>query len=198
MNKGSRVYHFLRSFFGPFIVFLYRVKFINKKNIPENGAYILASNHVSSMDPLYIIIGQRRQIFFMTKAELFDNKLLGGFLRYMGCFPVSRGKSDKASIKHFEEILQSKNLMGIFIEGTRSKDGEFLPPKNGVSLIAYNSKTPVVPVCITKKGFFKIVHFGEPLSLDDMGLKTGASKELREATRIIMDNIKSLREQDLN
>lgn len=198
MKKGSRFYRFLRFLFGPLITFLYRVKFINKKNIPEKGAYILASNHVSGMDPIYIIIGQKRQIFFMTKAELFNNKLLGGFLRLMGCFPVARGRSDKSSIKHFEQILQSGNLMGIFIEGTRSKDGEFLQPKNGVSLIAYNSKTPVIPVCITKKGFFKIVHFGQSLSLDDMGLKTGSSKELREATRIIMDNIKSLREQDLN
>ncbi len=198
MTKNSRFYHFLRVLFGPLVTFLCRVKFINKKNIPEKGAYILASNHISGMDPLYMIIGQRRQIFFMAKAELFDNKLLGGFLRSMGCFPIARGRSDISSIKHFEQILQNENLMGIFIEGTRSKDGKFLPPKNGVSLIAYNSKTPVIPVCITKKGFFKIVHFGEPLSLYDMGLKTGASKELREATRIIMDNIKSLREQDIN
>lgn len=197
--KRNHFYFFFRALLIPYFRLRYRLKYIGCENVPAQGAYILASNHRESVDPIYIALGLKRQVLFMAKSELFEKKLVGWFLGRLGAFPVDRGSSAaRGAIKHFEQVLEEGNLMGIFIEGTRSKSDDFLPPKNGVSLIAYDTKTPVIPVCITRKGRERIIHFGAPLSLTDMGFEKGGAKEFRTASRTIMDHIKAFREQDLN
>ena len=195
--KRNHFYFFWRAVSLPFFKLIYRMKYIGRENVPENGAYILASNHRLATDPIMLGMGLKRQVLFMAKEELFKNKFISWFLRKLGAFPVSRGKADTGSIRHFENALENGALMGIFIEGTRSKDGEFLPPKNGCSLIAYDTKTPVIPVCHTKIGSRLYFHYGKPLSLEDMGFDKGGAREFRNASRIIMDHIKAIREEDL-
>lgn len=198
MSKRNHLYMNLRSIIKPFFFLKYRLDIKERENVPDEGAYILASNHRYSVDPILIGLCMKRQVMFMAKAELFQNKFVSWFLKKLGAFPVDRGKNDRGAIKHFEQVLEDGNLMGIFIEGTRSKTEDFLPPKNGVSLIAYDTATPVIPVCITTIGKKRIVHFDKPLSLTDMGFVKGGAKEFRNASRIIMDHIKALREQDTN
>lgn len=198
MYKDSKLYAFLRFIAKPFLIFFLRIRRRNQNNIPKDGAYILACNHISNYDPLILAVSQKRQIKFMAKAELFKNKLFSKFFLSVGAFPVDRGKHDTSSVKHFEEVVKSGNVMGIFIEGTCSKTGEFLQPKNGVSLIAYHTQTPVIPACITKKGFFRTVRFGEPISIEELGIVNGGAKEFRQSTKIIMDEIKKLREIDFS
>lgn len=195
--KRNHFYFFWRGFLKPFMFLKYRMKYIGAENVPSSGAYILASNHRRATDPIMLGMGLKREVLFMAKEELFRNKFIGWFLRKLGAFPVSRGKADTSSIRHFEKALEDGALMGIFIEGTRSKDDNFLPPKNGVSLIAWDTKTPVIPVCHTKIGSRIVFHYGKPLSLEDMGFEKGGAREFRNASRIIMDHIKSLREEDL-
>lgn len=195
--KRNHFYFFWRAVLLPFFKLIYRMKYVGRENVPENGAYILASNHRLATDPIMLGMGLKRQVLFMAKEELFKNKFISWFLRKLGAFPVSRGKADTGSIRHFENALENGALMGIFIEGTRSKDGEFLPPKNGCSLIAWDTKTPVIPVCHTKIGSRTIFHFGKPLSLEDMGFEKGGAREFRNASRVIMDHIKALRAEDL-
>ncbi len=188
----------IKYFVTPIFKVIYRTKYINANNVPKDGAYIFAGNHITSVDPIIMAIGQRkRNIHFMAKAELFQNPVLRWFFLSIGAFPVDRGSSDKGAVRHFEQILADGELMGIFIEGTRSKTGEFLKPKSGAALIAYDTKTPVIPVCQTKIKGRRICHFGEPMSLEDLGFENGGAKEYREASRRIMDAIKALREQDL-
>lgn len=195
--KRNHFYFFWRAVLLPFFKLIYRMKYVGRENVPENGAYILASNHRLATDPIMLGMGLKRQVLFMAKEELFKNKFISWFLRKLGAFPVSRGKADTGSIRHFENALENGALMGIFIEGTRSKDGEFLPPKNGCSLIAWDTKTPVIPVCHTKIGSHTVFHFGKPLSLEDMGFEKGGAREFRNASRVIMDHIKALRAEDL-
>lgn len=190
-------YVVIRSIFKPVFFLKDRIKIEGRENVPEKGAFILASNHIEATDPIHIGLSIRRHIMFMAKAELFQNPIASWFFRNLGAFPVDRGKGDRTAINHFEEVLEQGYLMGIFIEGTRSKTGEFLPPKNGVSLIAYDTKTPVIPVCVTKTKKGKVVHFGEVLSIEELGLLNGKAKEFRTASRMIMEKIKALREQDL-
>lgn len=183
---------------APIFKLIYRTKYINAHNVPKEGAYIFAGNHITSVDPIIMAVGQKhRNIHFMAKAELFRNPLLNWFFRSIGAFPVDRGNSDKGAVKHFEEILAGGELMGIFIEGTRSKTGEFLKPKSGAALIAYDTKTPVIPVCQTKIKGRRVCHFGEPMSLEELGFVNGGAREYREASRRIMEVIKALREQDM-
>ncbi|MBQ3266232.1 MAG: 1-acyl-sn-glycerol-3-phosphate acyltransferase [Ruminococcus sp.] len=194
--KRNHFYFFWRAILLPFFKLKYRMKYIGRENVPADGAYILASNHRLATDPIMLGMGLKRQVLFMAKEELFKNQFISWFLRKLGAFPVSRGKADTGSIRHFEKALEDGALMGIFIEGTRSKDGEFLPPKNGVSLIAWDTKTPVIPVCHTKLGSRIVFHFGKPLSLEEMGFEKGGAREFRNASRTIMDHIKALREED--
>ena len=66
--------------------------------LPEKGRYIICSNHISNMDPIFLIISQRREIYFMAKSELFKNKIFSKFLSKMGAFPVQRKKGDTKAI----------------------------------------------------------------------------------------------------
>lgn len=199
MNFKPRFYAFLRFILTPILKLIFNAKHINPHKLPRKGAYIIAANHISAIDPIIVAIGQKhRAVHFMAKAELFKNKFLSWFFHSIGCFPVERGKKDVSSVKHFEKVVEDGEVMGIFIEGTRSKTGEFLKPKNGASLIAYHTKTPVIPVCITKIGRKRVCHFGEPLSLEELGFEKGGAREYREASRIIMEKIAKLREQDLS
>lgn len=194
--KRNHFYFFWRAVLLPFFKLKYRMKYIGVENVPTEGAYILASNHTRATDPILLGMGLKRQVLFMAKEELFKNKFISWFLRKLGAFPVSRGKADTGSIRHFEKALEDGSLMGIFIEGTRSKDGEFLPPKNGVSLLSWDTKTSVIPVCHTQIGKRVWFHYGKPLSLSDMGFEKGGAREFRNASRVIMDHIKALREED--
>ena len=198
-TKRNHFYFFWRALIRPFFMLIFHLKFKDVENVPATGAYILASNHLEAVDPIFIGEALKRQVFFMAKQELFEKKFVAWFLGKLGAFPVDRNSSAaRGAIKHFEKVVEDGNLMGIFIEGTRSKTGDFLPPKNGVSLIAYDTKTPVIPVCVTHKDKSRIIRFGKPLSLSDMGFENGGAREFRNASRIIMDNIKKLREIDLN
>lgn len=198
-QKRNHFYFFWRGFVTLPFKLIFRMRYKGRENVPAEGAYILASNHREAVDPIMLGIGLKRQVHFMAKAELFKKKFIGWFLGKLDAFPVERDSSAaRGAIKHFEQVVQDGNLMGIFIEGTRSKTDDFLPPKNGVSLIAYDTKTPVIPVCITIINKRRVIHYGKPLSLEEMGFVKGGAREFRNASRIIMDHIKALREQDLN
>ena len=198
-EKRNHFYFFVRGFLKPFLKLKYRFFYKGAENVPAEGAYILASNHRQAIDPFFISMGIKRQVYYMAKAELFEKKFVGWVLGKLGAFPVDRGSSAaRGAIKHFEQVVEDGNIMGIFIEGTRSKSDDFLPPKNGVSLIAYNTNTPVIPVCITCIGKKRVISFDKPLSIEELGFEKGGAKELRNASRIIMDHIKALRERDLH
>ena len=197
-KKKNHFYFFWRAVVTPFFYLIFRLRFKGRENVPAEGAYIIASNHREATDPVYIGIGLKRQVYFMAKSELFENRFVSWFLRRLGAFPVDRGSSNaKGAILHFEDVVNDGHLMGIFIEGTRSKTDEFLKPKNGASLISYDTKTPIIPVCITKAGKSRIIHFDKPLSLTELGFDKGGAREFRNASRTVMDHIKALRENDL-
>lgn len=186
---------------SPVISLLYRVKFRNKNNIPKEGAYIIASNHLSYLDPLLLGMGQRnRRLRFMAKSELFKNKLFAKLITALGAFPVVRGAGvEQEAITTGEDILKNGGVMTIFLEGKRSKTGEFLRPRSGAMLIAYATNTPIVPACITpEKKLIKMfrktrVSFGEPITPKELGITTGSPRELRNAAKKIMEQLEEMR-----
>lgn len=198
--KQSKLYSFLRKSLGPLVKILFRLEINGVENLPNSGRYILCPNHVSSMDPILLGLSLKRQIFFMAKAELFENKFLGKILTALGVFSVSRGKGDKTALETAKQVLRSGNVLGLFIEGTRSKTGELLKPKTGAAMLAFDTYSKVVPVSITgkKSSFIKIfrkniVSFGKPLDLEQLEIKEGTGKDFRNASRIIMKSISDLR-----
>ncbi len=203
MGQSKALYAVGRVFCTPIMKLFYRHKYINKNSIPAEGAYILASNHISFSDPVLLGLGQKRRLFFMAKQELFRNKFFAALIRALGAFPVERGAGDGKAIKTGEDLIREGNIMTIFIEGGRTKTGELMRPRSGCALVAQQMQVPVIPVCITITGnpkhrFAKrVIHYGEPLSPEKLGLTPdGDLRQIKKATNLIMDEIKKMREQD--
>lgn len=200
-KQKTGFYKFATAIVNPIIGLLYRVKYRNKNNIPKEGAYIIVSNHLSYLDPVVLGMGQRkRQLHFMAKSELFKNKLFAKLITALGAFPVVRGEGvEQEAISIGENILREGGIVTIFFEGKRSKTGEFLRPKTGAMLIAQATNTPIVPACITPekklmKPFRKTrVTFGEPITLEQLGVTTGNPRELRNASKKIMEQLEEMR-----
>ena len=203
MGQSKVIYRVGQAVCRPIMNVFYRYKFINNNSIPHEGAYIIASNHMSFSDPVLLGLGQRRRLFFMAKQELFKNKFFAGLIRALGAFPVERGAGDGKAIKTGEDLIKEGNVMTIFIEGGRTKTGEFMRPRSGCALVAQQMQVPVIPACITITGnpkhrFAKrVIHFGDPLTPQQLGLTPdGDRRQLKNATNMIMDEIKKMREQD--
>lgn len=203
--KRNSLYGVAWSILTPIFRFLYRMKIIHPEYLPKNGKVIVCSNHLALKDPFFLAVSLNRQICFMAKVELFKNKVLAYLIRSLGGFPVNRGKGDSAALETAKNILNDDRILGIFIEGTRSKDGNFLKPKSGVSILSYATGAPILPVCITcpsggKPRLFKrvIVSFGELIHPSELNIQEGSSCEYRSASRYIMNKIASLRERDVS
>lgn len=126
------------------------------ENVPGSGPYIVVSNHTSNLDPPFIggAIGlhTRRPIHFMAKEEISHWPLIGWLARGSGVFFVRRGEGDRAAQRIALEHLAAGRPIGIFPEGTRTRDGILREPKAGVALLAMRSGAPLLPVAISGSG----------------------------------------------
>lgn len=193
-------YKLVRVLARPIMFLLLRYKLINKNNLPAEGKVLICSNHLSAIDPICIGIGQKRPVGFIAKKELFKNKFLAWFFTKLGAIPIDRDNPEMVSMKAFMRKLKDGKVMGIFIEGTRSKSGEFLEPKEGAALFALQTDSPVLPVCITDIGKRRYIHYGNLITTDELGFKnkdTNKREKLAYATQYIFNKIKELREIDL-
>lgn len=206
-NRGLQVWYFVARYVTAVIFkVLFRYQVIGKENVPQTGRLLVCANHSTMADPIFLgsaIPG--RQMKFVAKAELFSNKLLGGFLASLGAFPIARGTGGAEGIQTAMRFLEEGHAVCMFPEGTRSKTGELLNPKNGAAMLAARTKCTVLPVAITAKdgkrpkAFRKmIIKLGQPIPYEELGFteNPGAS-QYRHATRIIFDEIKALREESI-
>ena len=206
-DKKNKLYAVCSYIVWAALHLVYRCDFNGtEKLLPRGEKVILCSNHLSASDPVFLALaGMRRQIFYMAKAELFHKKFPAFFIRQFGAFPVERGTGGADALAEARHKLQDEGCaVGIFIEGTRSKTGELLKPKIGAAVLAYETQTPVIPVCITTKnchtpGLFTrvVVTFGDPIRPEEFGITEGSGVELRRLSRTIMERIAAMREQDL-
>lgn len=175
--------------------------YVGTENIPEKGGFIVAVNHIHFSDPIVVAAGSKRRMHFMAKEELFASKLSSFMLTHFNAFPVRRGVSDTSSVKYAIKVAEQGDGIGIFPEGTRSVNCAPKKGKAGVALIAHEAKADVLPVSLYtetgSKPFTKLtVRYGEVIPYEDLGLseKTTA-RELRNATRIVMERITELWEK---
>lgn len=204
MKQNKKFYNFMAWFLRPFVKLFFPYEILGSENIKglKNG-YMICSNHLSNVDPVFYIVSHPRHIHFMAKAELFSNKFLEKFFSSLGAFAVKRGKGDHQAINEAQNILKNGEILGIFIEGTRSKTGEFLRPKSGAALLAFSSGVPVIPVCITGSSKDNRVHifrktiikYGAPITSEQLGIIEGTRIEIKNATNLIMKKIKELRDE---
>ncbi|MDA9692126.1 1-acyl-sn-glycerol-3-phosphate acyltransferase [Prochlorococcus sp. AH-736-N03] len=132
----------------PIYKFVFRGCLIGRENIPQKDSFIVVSNHGSLLDPPLLGHALGRNISFMAKAELFTVPFLGFIIKACGAYPVKRGIVDKNTIKTACKKLSNDNCIGIFIDGTRQKNGRVNKPKQGAALLAFKNQKLLLPVAI--------------------------------------------------
>src|SRR5437660_9436477 len=143
-------YWFLKFLLTPVLRFLFRVRVEGGEHIPTTGAAILASNHVSFSDSIFLPLVLRRRITFVAKAEYFDDPKTAWFFRAVGQIPIKRGggSASQRALDSAMEVLQDGGLFGIYPEGTRSPDGKLYKGHTGVARLALKSGAPVIAVAM--------------------------------------------------
>lgn len=191
---------FMRGFFKPF----YRIRVEGAEKVPDEGGFILASNHVSAADPIFFASNvKNRRIHFMAKKEVFKNIFAKWIITHYNAFPIERGNSDKTALEYAITLLEQGRVLGIFPEGTRSRDGTPRQPKAGVGLIAKSARADVLPaaICIEGKlhrGSEVVIRFGELIRFEEFSFsEEDKSHEFREAAEYIMGKIAALREESV-
>jgi 1-acyl-sn-glycerol-3-phosphate acyltransferase len=147
-------YFFLKHFvIGPILQVLFRPWVRGAKNIPGSGAAILASNHLSFSDSIFLPLKVSRPVTFLAKSDYFTGKGLKGalvrwFFKSTGQLPIDRsgGKASEASLNTGLGVLERGLLLGIYPEGTRSPDGKLYRGRTGIARMVIEAQVPVLPV----------------------------------------------------
>ena len=200
--RGDRI---LLAIFGPLVRLIFPFRVIGREHMPPAGdghRVILCCNHISYLDPIFLLVGQKRPIRFMAKAELFKNRFIAWVIgKQFGVFAVERGKGDTSAIDTAKAIVEQGEVMGIFPEGTRSKDGKLGRAKSGAALIASQTGADILPVGIVTKNqkvrpFRRsTVVIGELMTPEELHLQNPEHPELRYASRLLMERIGELQDQ---
>ncbi|MCL6088126.1 MAG: 1-acyl-sn-glycerol-3-phosphate acyltransferase [Actinobacteria bacterium] len=186
---------------------LYRVEIVNRNNsfVKHDKGLILCSNHSSSLDPIMMCTYFPEPIFFISKAELFKNRFVRSVLQFFNSFPINRSGFPRESIKMSLKILNRGNVFGIFPEGTRSANGKIGEGREGIGLVAYLSKAPILPMAVynskkdpkrkkSKKDVFSKIRviFGELIITENIISAYPKREAIEKITDITMNNIKML------
>lgn len=175
----------------------YKITFEGVEHIPDGGGYIVACNHQSNMDPIMLALRIKKHMSFMGKEELFKNKFLGYWFRLIDVIPVQRGTGDTSTLDKCIEALEQDKILGVFPEGTRSKDGTPQRPKSGLAAIAKASEKDILPCAIfyeNKKKFRSkvFVRYGALIKYEELGFVGQSPRELKVATKLIFGRILTL------
>ncbi|MDQ3694999.1 MAG: 1-acyl-sn-glycerol-3-phosphate acyltransferase [Chloroflexota bacterium] len=119
------------------------------ENVPDQRAFLFVANHLHNADPILLETAITRPVHFMAKRELFRNRLLGHAARFVGAFPVERGRPDRGAIRRAEALLASGIAVGMFPEGTRSPTNGLQRGFSGAGMIALRTAVLVLPATIT-------------------------------------------------
>ncbi|GAB2460080.1 1-acyl-sn-glycerol-3-phosphate acyltransferase [Conyzicola lurida] len=140
---------------GPILKTVFRPWVTGLDNIPKTGGVILASNHLSFIDSVFLPLVIDRRIFFLAKSDYFRGKGLKGwatkaFMNGTGMLPIDRsgGKASEASLNTGLRVLHEGEVLGIYPEGTRSPDGKMYRGRTGVARMILEGNVPVVPVAM--------------------------------------------------
>ncbi len=163
-----------------------------QEHVPKTGAFVMASNHVSFLDPPVVGVACPRRLRFMARSDLFQRVPLGAFLRGVRVMPLKRGEADIGAVREACARLQEGEAVAIFPEGTRQLSGKLGRAKRGVGLLAEMAKVPIVPTFV--QGTFQAlppevlalrrakirVAFGPPIPYTNLSFEGGASRSRHE------------------
>jgi 1-acyl-sn-glycerol-3-phosphate acyltransferase len=199
--RPSLLYSFVAALSWPVVRWLYRLRAEGSENLPAEGGYVLAANHISNLDPwpLGLPLWPSRFLRFMAKSELYWWPL-GRVITAGGGFPVRRGERDLEAMEMAIDLARQGNVVAMFPHGTRQRKGlvKRYQPKahTGAARIALEAGVPLVPAAIAgtdrlaRLGRLR-VRYGRPIPLDDLK-DEDPSVAAREATDRLMVEIDRL------
>lgn len=199
---------------GPLLKAIFRPWIVGRRNVPAEGGAILASNHLSFADSVFLPLMIDRQMSFLAKSDYFTGRGIRGwatrvFFKATGQIPIDRsgGKASEASLNTGLSVLANDDLLGIYPEGTRSPDGRLYRGRTGIARMALEARVPVIPVVmvdtdtimpigkrIPRIGRVGVV-IGEPLDFSRFAGLEGDRYVLRSVTDEIMVALQRLGEQ---
>lgn len=185
----------IRAVMRVFLFFVFRLEVKGRENMPKDTGAIAAINHRSNWDVVVLGATAPRQLGFMAKAELFKNKLSAMFFTSLGSFPVQRGKGDIGAIKAALSRLRNNEVVAMFPEGTRVKEGEKVEPKQGAVVLASRAQVPIIPINISGKykWMSKItITYGEPIYYTEFADEKPTVEKLHAMSVDLMDIINSM------
>lgn len=191
-----RLYTLGKNLFNGIFSSGYKLKVEGLENVPKDDGVLICSNHISYLDPPLVGCSSNRTVHFMAKAELFEMPLLKKILPKVYAFPVRRGMSDKQALRKGLELLRNGEAVGLFPEGTRSKNGEIGSGLAGAGFFAMKTDAKVIPCAII--GPFKLfrsvkIVYGREIDFTELKERKGSAKE---ATEKIMSEIRKLYEEN--
>ena len=204
-------YWLLKVILSPVLRCFYRVKVEGSENMPKHGPVILASNHVSFSDSIFLPLVLKRRITFVAKAEYFEDPKTAWFFRAVGQIPIKRegGSASQRALASAMEVLDGGGVFGIYPEGTRSPDGRLYKGHTGVARLALGCRCPVLAVAmigtreaqpigqVRPRIFMPItVRFSQPLHFDRFYQRQDDPLVLRQITDEIMWQLRELSGQE--
>ncbi len=170
---------FFASVIGLYAHLLNRLKVVGAEQLPEEGGVLIAANHISAYDTVFLPVAVfHRHPFQMVwapaKEELFQNRLFGWVFSTLGAFPVRRGRDVRAG-KQLGDLLQTEKVM-LFPEGTRSRDGKLGKGNRGVGKLIYDHRPVVIPTTLSGLNRWRfpgvaqkgMIHFGAAVDFSDL------------------------------
>jgi 1-acyl-sn-glycerol-3-phosphate acyltransferase len=201
-------YWVLKFVMTPILRVVFRVRSHGTHHVPRHGPAILASNHQSFIDSIFLPLVVRRRVTFVAKAEYFETWKTAWFFRAVGMIPLKRGggSASERALAAAREVLDGGGVLGIYPEGTRSTDGRLYKGHTGVARLSMQCDAPVVPIAQFgtaavqpigarfPKLFRRVeVTMGEPLRWGSRGKAPG---DLRQFTNEVMAAIAGLSGQE--
>ena len=205
-------YGILRAFLTPFLMILFRPKVKGLRHVPASGPLIIASNHLSFSDSIFMPLVVPRKVTFLAKSEYFTSPGPKGLLKKLtfialGQVPVDRsgGRRSEAALITGLKVLAEGKCLGIYPEGTRSPDGRLYKGRTGIARLAIESGAPIIPVAmfntekiqptgtVVPKVMRVKMIFGEPMYFE--GDSTDL-QYLRDVTDQIMSTIQEMSGQE--
>ena len=172
-ESAPPLYRALHAILPPIINALWRPWLEGVENVPAKGPAIIATNHLSFLDSIFVPALVPRPVYYLGKSDYFS-----GWQRYffenVGVMPVNRGGGDasEASLRKGEEVLRAGHLLGIYPEGTRSPDGRLYRGKTGPVRLAFRTGAPIIPVGLV--GTDKVLPVGAKMpKLERVGIRFG-------------------------
>ena len=197
MKNESFVANLLIGIMRIWFAIMFKVEIVGKENVPAEGNAIICANHYSNYDPFAAAIFLDRLPRYLGKKELFENKILAYLLKEVRVIPLDRKAAmDMKAVKAALKVLKEDQILGIFAEGTRVKEGEQVDAKGGVALFAMKGNTNVIPCAISGKYKFRNkirVEYGKPLTLEEFRGQKLTAEMMTEITDVVMGKVEEMK-----